>query len=163
MKLLNSYLLLSCFSDPQNWLSWQHLCISRLLAPVRVRQDSNSFTVMLEIRHALPTTLQLAWSACENALQLMPTCSSCASGKCSMQWGIVLHCPAPTPSFSEERQQQPSGNNVCPENRPRVISCDVSFYNVVLVIEKPPSLCSWWNSIAVGRALGPGLQVASFS
>ncbi|VDM21688.1 unnamed protein product [Hydatigera taeniaeformis] len=129
------------------------------LASVRVRQDLASFTVVVEVRNALPKSLQLAWSAGEDALRLMLTCSSRGTGSCTLQWGIVLHCPAPTLSLHEKQSDSgEDGNGNIDGEQPRVICCDVSASNVAIIVQKPSLLRSWWRSIAVGRALGPGLQ-----
>ncbi|CDS39417.1 protein kintoun [Echinococcus multilocularis] len=164
--------------DPPNWVSahtvetMHAIKLHRLssvklvvpktssLASVRVRQDLASFTVVVEVRNALPKSLQLAWSAGDDALRLMLTCSSRGTGECTLQWGVVMHCPAPTLSLHEEQLDDGGGDadDDAGGEQPRVICCDVSTNNVAIVVQKPSALRSWWRSIAVGRALGPGLQ-----
>lgn len=145
---------------------------------MRVRQDPASFTVILDIKNVLPESLEMTWSADNHGttaapayLRFMLTCASRGGGGCTLDWGVVLHCPAPqlleapTTTVAPEKEYLEEvaatvDNEDCGGDcvQPKVLCCDFSATNVALTFAKP-EVWDWWESIAIGRGLGPGLQV----
>nr|VZI39188.1 unnamed protein product [Spirometra erinaceieuropaei] len=153
-------------------------------ASTRFRQDPLSITLLLAIKDVLPDSLQLSWAPFNSTTpgspvpyHLLLTCSSRGSGACTLSWGVVLQCPlngafcttdSTMEGFCEQHSDQ-QAVSVPPENelvnateldRPEILSCDFTHENVTLVLRKPviESCDVWWDAVAVGRTMGPGLQ-----
>lgn len=143
--------------------------------------------MLLAIKNVMPDSLELFWSPATPLnswsaplLRLMVTCTSRGSGGCNLSWGVVLHCPAEgastiDPERMRGRAEDEGGNQFVDQEEqeelvvgvagtPELVCCDVTLTNVTLTFYKPQPRESttstvWWESVAVGRALGPGLQV----
>ncbi len=161
-------------------------------APVRVRQDPATFTVLLAVRNVIAESLRVWWApgSPSHALRLLVTCVSRGGGSCDLDWGVVLHCPADGAPTLDPREaaralledeavepidlgsppvspldEQPTTMDNDLLGKPDVICCDVTKSNVTFTFCKPAVMGEdaekgvWWDAIAVGRTLGPGLEV----
>ncbi|CAH8872523.1 unnamed protein product [Trichobilharzia szidati] len=139
----------------------------RRLAPVLIRQDTSSLTILLDVRNILADSVEIIWTdrVHSNALDdnnknnnnkfhtlsaqllLLITFSSRGSDGCTVDWGTVLQCSS---SISSDK----STHDVCksfeshkcgilPYNRfkPEVISSRFSETNGILIIRKPICNC----------------------
>lgn len=129
-----------------------------------VRQDLTTFTIILEVRKVSRRSLCLDWSeiGCHgdpNSMHFMLSGTSRGDGGCSLPWGIVFLCPVPSNFAVDNSEGAPQRPEITPCEEPLVLACQVSPSNVAIIIRKPASLRTWWDSIAVGRVIDGGLQV----